>query len=77
MDEGEAKEGKDSVLGTCDSAPNKEVEPSKAGASIDDLLGSLASDMEKMGVQTSAKGHCASCGKCIVGKVRHCYCPEL
>uniref|UniRef100_A0A3B3SZV8 Leupaxin n=1 Tax=Paramormyrops kingsleyae TaxID=1676925 RepID=A0A3B3SZV8_9TELE len=68
VDEGQAKGGKDSVLGTCDNASNKEVKPSKAGASIDDLLGRLASDMEKMGVQTSAKGHCASCGKCIVGK---------
>ncbi|KAG9270079.1 leupaxin-like [Astyanax mexicanus] len=36
---------------------------------IDDLLGSLSSDMEKMGVQTAAKGHCASCGKCIAGKM--------
>ncbi|MBN3305842.1 PAXI protein, partial [Amia calva] len=25
--------------------------------------------MEKMGVRTTAKGQCASCGKCIVGKV--------
>ncbi|XP_048833388.1 leupaxin [Brienomyrus brachyistius] len=68
VDEGQAKGGKDSALGTCDNASKEEVKPSKAAASIDDLLGSLASDMEKMGVQTSAKGHCASCGKCIVGK---------
>lgn len=36
---------------------------------IDNLLGTLSSDMEKMGVRTMAKGHCASCGKCIAGKV--------
>lgn len=36
---------------------------------IDNLLGTLSSDMEKMGVRTTAKGHCASCGKCIAGKV--------
>lgn len=37
---------------------------------IDDLLGGLSSDLEKIGVQTTAKGNCASCKKCIVGKVR-------
>ncbi|MBN3275857.1 PAXI protein, partial [Polyodon spathula] len=42
--------------------------PGKTGSSIDALLGDLSSDMEKMGVRTSAKGQCASCGKCIVGK---------
>lgn len=42
---------------------------SKGVDAIDDLLGSLSSDMEKMGVRTAAKGHCASCGKCIAGKV--------
>lgn len=36
---------------------------------IDDLLGGLNSDMEKMGVRTVAKGHCAACGKSIVGKM--------
>lgn len=36
---------------------------------IDDLLGGLSSDLEKIGVQTTAKGNCASCKKCIVGKV--------
>ncbi|XP_041087863.1 paxillin-like [Polyodon spathula] len=46
--------------------------PGKTGSSIDALLGDLSSDMEKMGVRTSAKGQCASCGKCIVGKV--CLC---
>ncbi|XP_689239.4 leupaxin [Danio rerio] len=42
---------------------------SKGVDAIDDLLGSLSSDMEKMGVRTAAKGHCASCGKCIAGKM--------
>lgn len=37
--------------------------------SIDNLLGTLSSDMEKMGVRTTAKGHCAACGKSITGKV--------
>ncbi|KAM7013207.1 leupaxin [Tautogolabrus adspersus] len=37
--------------------------------SIDDLLGGLSSDLEKIGVHTTAKGHCASCNKCIVGKM--------
>ncbi|XP_008291470.1 leupaxin isoform X1 [Stegastes partitus] len=36
---------------------------------IDDLLGGLSSDLEKIGVCTTAKGHCASCNKCIVGKM--------
>ncbi|XP_060889149.1 leupaxin [Labrus mixtus] len=36
---------------------------------IDDLLGGLSSDLEKIGVRTTAKGHCASCKKCIVGKM--------
>lgn len=37
---------------------------------IDDLLGGLSSDLEKIGVRTTAKGHCASCNKVIVGKVQ-------
>ncbi|XP_062854788.1 paxillin [Trichomycterus rosablanca] len=36
---------------------------------IDDLLGELSTDMERMGVRTVAKGHCASCLKCITGKM--------
>lgn len=36
---------------------------------IDALLGGLSSDLEKIGVRTTAKGHCASCNKCIVGKM--------
>ncbi|XP_008334577.1 leupaxin [Cynoglossus semilaevis] len=37
--------------------------------SIDALLGGLSSDMEKIGVRTAAKGHCAFCHKSIVGKM--------
>ena len=36
---------------------------------IDDLLGGLSSDLEKIGVRTVAKGNCASCGKSFLGKV--------
>ncbi|XP_076009071.1 leupaxin [Genypterus blacodes] len=36
---------------------------------IDDLLGGLSSDLEKIGVSTTVKGHCASCNKRIVGKM--------
>ncbi|XP_029356109.1 leupaxin [Echeneis naucrates] len=42
---------------------------SKRADAIDDLLGGLSSDLEKIGVRTTAKGHCASCNKCIVGKM--------
>ncbi|XP_051930805.1 leupaxin isoform X3 [Hippocampus zosterae] len=36
--------------------------------SIDDLLGGLSTDLEKIGVHTAAKGRCAACNKVIVGK---------
>ncbi|XP_026201866.1 leupaxin isoform X1 [Anabas testudineus] len=36
---------------------------------INNLLKGLSSDLEKIGVRTIAKGHCASCNKCIVGKM--------
>ncbi|XP_074524786.1 leupaxin [Halichoeres trimaculatus] len=42
---------------------------SKKTDSIDDLLGGLSSDLEKIGVRTVAKGHCVSCNKSIVGKM--------
>ncbi|KAM8874402.1 leupaxin isoform 2-T2 [Spinachia spinachia] len=49
---------------------NKESSSSTAAPeTIDDLLGGLSSDLEKIGVRTTAKGHCASCNKCIVGKM--------
>ncbi|XP_051930803.1 leupaxin isoform X1 [Hippocampus zosterae] len=37
--------------------------------SIDDLLGGLSTDLEKIGVHTAAKGRCAACNKVIVGKL--------
>uniref|UniRef100_A0A3Q2YQP0 Leupaxin n=1 Tax=Hippocampus comes TaxID=109280 RepID=A0A3Q2YQP0_HIPCM len=43
---------------------------SKDTDSIDDLLGGLSTDLEKIGVHTAAKGRCAACNKVIVGKVR-------
>lgn len=46
------------------SAVNKKTD------AIDDLLGGLSSDLEKIGIRTTAKGHCASCNKSIVGKVQ-------
>ncbi|TRY99776.1 hypothetical protein DNTS_029698 [Danionella cerebrum] len=49
--------------------PGQGDKQSRGVDAIDDLLGSLSSDMEKMGVRTVAKGHCASCGKCICGKM--------
>ncbi|TSY41746.1 Metalloprotease TIKI2 [Bagarius yarrelli] len=36
---------------------------------IDNLLGTLSKDMAQMGVCTTAKGQCASCGKGIAGKM--------
>lgn len=42
---------------------------SKKADAIDDLLGCLSSDLEKIGVCTTAKGHCATCGKIIAGKM--------
>ncbi|KPP72548.1 hypothetical protein Z043_108440 [Scleropages formosus] len=58
-----------SVPKASDQSSDKTPKSNQSGASIDDLLGCLSSDMEKMGVRTSAKGQCASCGKCIVGKM--------
>lgn len=43
---------------------------SKKTDAIDELLGGLGADLEKIGVHTTATGHCASCNKCIVGKVQ-------
>ncbi|KAK1801158.1 hypothetical protein P4O66_022659 [Electrophorus voltai] len=47
----------------------QDVPAGKNMDAIDSLLGTLSLDMEKMGVRTEAKGHCASCGKCIAGKM--------
>ncbi|KAJ8374475.1 hypothetical protein SKAU_G00050550 [Synaphobranchus kaupii] len=65
-DDGLTSKGKTHAAKDSDQAPDK---TKKSGASIDDLLGVLSTDMERMGVHTSAKGLCASCGKCIVGKM--------
>lgn len=51
---------------------NSNTEPkslSKKTDTIDELLGGLSSDLEKIGVKTTAKGHCAACQKVIVGKI--------
>lgn len=40
---------------------------------LDNMLGSLQSDLNKLGVQTVAKGVCGACCKPIVGQVR-CFC---
>ncbi|XP_029988717.1 leupaxin [Sphaeramia orbicularis] len=53
---------------TTDSDAQASTQSKKTDA-IDDLLGGLSSDLEKIGVRTTAKGHCASCNKCIVGKM--------
>lgn len=37
---------------------------------LDNMLGSLQSDLNKLGVQTVAKGVCGACCKPIVGQVR-------
>ncbi|XP_076340202.1 leupaxin-like isoform X2 [Tachypleus tridentatus] len=36
---------------------------------LDSMLGTLQCDMNKQGVNTTAKGHCAACNKPIVGQV--------
>ena len=38
---------------------------------LDNMLGSLQSDLNKLGVQTVAKGVCGACCKPIVGQVRY------
>lgn len=60
---------KDKKGRTEDEVPEDTEKPKKTDM-IDDLLGGLSSDMEKMGVNTVAKGHCAACSKCIAGKVK-------
>lgn len=37
---------------------------------LDNMLGSLQSDLNKLGVHTLAKGVCGACCKAIVGQVR-------
>lgn len=56
--------------GSTEGSDVKASTVSKKTDAIDDLLGGLSSDLERIGVRTTAKGHCASCNKCIVGKVQ-------
>jgi len=44
--------------------------PSTQVNKLDNMLGSLQSDLNKLGVQTVAKGVCGACSKPIVGQVR-------
>lgn len=48
--------------------------PAPQGNKLDSMLGSLQSDLNKLGVQTVAKGTCGACCKPIVGQVG---APEL
>uniref|UniRef100_A0A3Q2Q7Y7 Paxillin a n=1 Tax=Fundulus heteroclitus TaxID=8078 RepID=A0A3Q2Q7Y7_FUNHE len=43
--------------------------PAKPANKLDNMLGSLQSDLNKLGVQTSAKGVCGACKKPIAGQV--------
>ncbi|XP_010879643.1 paxillin isoform X1 [Esox lucius] len=43
--------------------------PPKQANKLDNMLGSLQSDLHKLGVQTVAKGVCGACNKPIVGQV--------
>ncbi|CAK6440418.1 unnamed protein product [Pipistrellus nathusii] len=44
-------------------------EPPKPGSQLDSMLGSLQSDLNKLGVATVAKGVCGACRKPIAGQV--------
>ncbi|XP_042297411.1 paxillin isoform X2 [Sceloporus undulatus] len=44
--------------------------PPKPGSQLDSMLGSLQSDLNKLGVATVAKGVCGACKKPIAGQVR-------
>ncbi|XP_038135963.1 flocculation protein FLO11-like isoform X1 [Cyprinodon tularosa] len=43
--------------------------PAKPANKLDNMLGSLQSDLNRLGVQTSAKGVCGACKKPIAGQV--------
>ncbi|XP_041862867.1 leupaxin [Melanotaenia boesemani] len=62
------QERKEDNSGPADSDTTATTPKQKTDA-IDDLLGGLSSDLEKIGVRTTTKGHCAACNKCIVGKM--------
>lgn len=68
--EGGPQVNKESSSSSTAGADAKASTVSKKTDTIDDLLGGLSSDLERIGVRTTAKGHCASCNKCIVGKVQ-------
>ncbi|KAM9848361.1 leupaxin [Aulostomus maculatus] len=65
--EGELKENKEST--SAKDSDEKSSKQSKQTDALDDLLGGLGSELEKMGISTTAKGHCAACNKSIVGKM--------
>ncbi len=44
--------------------------PPKPANKLDNMLGSLQSDLNRLGVQTVAKGVCGACRKPIVGQVK-------
>lgn len=67
--EGGQGENQESSSSTAASDANESTTGNKT-ETIDELLGGLSSDLEKIGVRTTAKGHCASCNKCIAGKVK-------
>lgn len=45
------------------------IAPAKPANKLDNMLGSLQSDLNKLGVQTNAKGVCGACKKPIAGQV--------
>uniref|UniRef100_A0A8C5EVB8 Leupaxin n=2 Tax=Gouania willdenowi TaxID=441366 RepID=A0A8C5EVB8_GOUWI len=60
------QQNKDNSSSSMDAPSSSHKHPSDT---VDGLLGGLTSDLEKLGVRTTAKGHCVSCNKCIVGKM--------
>ncbi|XP_038656741.1 leupaxin-like [Scyliorhinus canicula] len=49
--------------------PAPEIASKGAESSLDGMLGTLESDLQRLGVSTDAKGVCSSCKKCIVGTI--------
>ncbi|XP_067828884.1 leupaxin-like [Heptranchias perlo] len=49
--------------------PTPEAAPQGPGNSLDTMLGTLESDLHRLGVTTDAKGVCSSCKKRIVGTI--------
>nr|XP_057928984.1 leupaxin isoform X1 [Doryrhamphus excisus] len=65
----EQRKAKDGQQETSLDLNAKASAESKDADSIDNLLGGLTTDLEKIGVRTTAKGHCTACNKAIVGKM--------